>query len=326
MFDTLRAPNICYCLGPPGDSQRDVTYLFTEGFRRIWIPQQDGLCQRKVKGTDLLLKCYEFTSFALLVQSPPPESLSASKVSANTQLCFGNTAQYTGKAYSFQILSLKRFYSFSSSSHNNKPNQTKPNKIKFKKSMRQALASLSCPCTWYYTILLYKTSHCPKTAGTAKLSRITAAALSPDASTIQIQTPLLWRLRWFIEPEFVRHMAWRSEWYNLCSNTSLGAPQIPGTSWQLPTCWQGRRELKARSGVGQARGVFQRSLSCSPPQNPRDLTAAPLAQARLQQWGSRREAHVERVHLPGVWASEHLPTSTFATGRAYPHFFSSHKQ
>lgn len=57
MFDTVRAPNICYCLGQPGDSQRDVTFLFEEGFSRIWIPQQGGRHQRKVKGTDLLTKC-----------------------------------------------------------------------------------------------------------------------------------------------------------------------------------------------------------------------------------------------------------------------------
>lgn len=69
--------------------------------------------------------------------------------------------------------------------------------------MRQALTSLPCPWTWYYTTLLYKTSHRPKTVGTAKLSRITDAVLSPDASTMHIQTPLICHSRWFNESEFV---------------------------------------------------------------------------------------------------------------------------
>lgn len=56
-FDIVRAPNICYCLGQPEVSQRDVTFLFAKGFSGIWIPQQGGRHQRKVKGTDLLTKC-----------------------------------------------------------------------------------------------------------------------------------------------------------------------------------------------------------------------------------------------------------------------------
>lgn len=35
---TVRALDTCYCLGQPGNSQRDATFLFTEVFRRIWIP------------------------------------------------------------------------------------------------------------------------------------------------------------------------------------------------------------------------------------------------------------------------------------------------
>lgn len=87
---TVRAPGVCYCLGQPGNSQRDATFLFAEVFHRIWIPQHGRQFQRKkIKGTDLLMKCQNF--FALPLQSLSPEPLSASKAFDNTQLCFRNS-------------------------------------------------------------------------------------------------------------------------------------------------------------------------------------------------------------------------------------------
>lgn len=51
---TVRAPGLP---GQPGNSQRDATFLSTEVFCRIWIPQHSRQFQRKkIKGTDLLIK------------------------------------------------------------------------------------------------------------------------------------------------------------------------------------------------------------------------------------------------------------------------------
>lgn len=101
---TWRLSKRCYI-----PSQRRIQQNFNPTTR--WTTSKEGQRNRPVNE---VLRIYTFCS-------PGSEPVTpASKTSANTQFCFRNTAQYNGKAYSFQILSLKTFCSFSFSSHNNK--------------------------------------------------------------------------------------------------------------------------------------------------------------------------------------------------------------
>lgn len=152
--------------------------------------------------------------------------------------------------------------------------------------MRQALTSLSCPCTWYYTTLLYKTSHCPKTAGTAKLSRITDAALSPDASTMHIQTPLLWRLRWLVNQSL------SDTWPEAPTGTTFAAipPREHHRSLLLPDSSPRAGRAGGSSKPGQAFGKHE-AYSSGP-------------------WAAHRHKN------PGVWSQHSWPKQGCSSGTA----------
>lgn len=116
---TVRAPGICYCLGQPGNFQRDATFLFTEVFSRTQIPQQGRQFQRKkIKGTDLLMKCQNSHILLFHFRACHPSLFQPQKpLTIHSSV---SETQNTGKVYRFQILSLKIFCSFSSSSHNDR--------------------------------------------------------------------------------------------------------------------------------------------------------------------------------------------------------------
>lgn len=160
-----------------------------------------------------------------------------------------------------------------------------------------------------YTTLLYTTSHCPKPGGKAKLSWITNAVLPPDASTMHIQTPLLWHSRWFTEPQFVC----QTHGLKLQLGTTFAAtpPCEHHNSLVHPSCSPRACRAGRNSKPGQAFSEHkaQPSSPCAAQhhKNPGAWVAHPWPKQGCSS--GTAVGGQEKVYLPGVWASEQYPLS-----------------